>query len=238
MSSFFREIRNTFVRGLVVILPIGVTFYILWLIYRLLVSLVDSTFGSFLKGMLGSHWWIPALGGFLTLIVVLTIGLLTRYYVGRALHRYIERVVGTMPIVKTMYSMAKQVVSSLFRADALAFKKVVLIEYPRKGVYTLGFITSEELGKLEESTGEEYVPIYAPTSPNPLSGWFLLVPQDEVIYPDLSVEDGLKLILSGGVVIPERLAVERDSARRKSFWFRRQKEESEEPLEEVIKDSE
>jgi uncharacterized membrane protein len=211
-------------RGLLVILPVATTFYLLWLIYRLFVRLVDAIFGSLLTGVLGSHWWITGVGAFLTLFFVWLIGVLTRNYLGRVLHRYFERLLETVPVVNKTYAMAKQVTAALFRADVPAFKRVVLIEYPRKGLYALGFITSEELGKMGESVEGEFIPVYAPTSPNPLSGWFLLIPKEEVIYPEISVEEGLKLILSGGVIIPERPAAG-PPLRRRWPWPRRRKQE-------------
>ena len=202
MSSFLRGTRNAFIRGLLVILPVAATFYLLWLIYKLFVRLVEALIGPLLTGVLGSHWWVPGVGIFLTLVLVSLIGLVTRGYAGRALHRYFEGLLERVPLVNKTYAMAKQVTAALFRADVPAFKKVVLFEYPRKGVYTLGFITGDKLGRLGQAVDGEFISVYAPTAPNPLSGWFLLIPKGEVIYPEISVEEGLKLILSGGVIVP------------------------------------
>jgi uncharacterized membrane protein len=230
LSSFFRGTRNAFIRGLLVILPVAATFYLLWLVYRLFVRLVDATFGPLLIGILGSHWWITGVGIFLTIVLVWFIGLVTRGYAGRALHRYFEGLLERVPLVNKTYAMAKQVTAALFRADVPAFKRVVLIEYPRKGVYTLGFITSENPGRLGRAIDGEFISVYAPTSPNPLSGWFLLIPKEEVIYPEMSVEEGLKLILSGGVIIPDLGIEEEEIPLQRSWrWFRRGKREEFEP---------
>lgn len=228
MNSLFRGTRNIFIRGLLVILPVAATFYLLWLVYRLFVKLVDALVGPLLVGILGSHWWVTGVGIFLTIFLVWFIGLVTRGYVGRALHRYFEGLLERVPLVNKTYAMAKQVTAALFRADTPAFKKVVLIEYPRKGVYTLGFITSENPGRLGRAIDGDFLSVYAPTSPNPLSGWFLLIPKEEVIYPELSVEEGLKLILSGGVIIPDlRMKGEGPPLRRPWRWFHRKQGEFE-----------
>jgi uncharacterized membrane protein len=221
VSLFFRGARNIFIRGLLAILPVAATFYLLWLVYRLFVKLVDAIFGPLLTGILGSHWWITGVGIFLTIFVVWLIGLMTWGYVGRAFHRYFEGLLERVPLVNKTYAMAKQVTAALFRADVPAFKQVVLFEYPRKGVYTLGFITSESPGRLGRAIDGEFISVYAPTSPNPLSGWLLLIPTEEVIYPELSVEEGLKLILSGGVLIPDLKIEEEPPLRRPWRWFHR-----------------
>lgn len=218
LGSFLRGTRNTFVGGLLVILPIAATFYLLWLIYRLFIRLANATFGPLLTELLGSHWWVPGVGIFLTLVLVWLIGLVTRNYAGRALHGYFERLLERLPLVNKAYAMAKQVTGAFFRADVAAFKRVVLFEFPRKGVYTLGFITSEEMGRLSQSVDGEFISVYAPTAPNPLSGWFLLIPKEEVIYPQMSVEDGLKLILSGGVIVPGVGAEEAPSRLERRRW--------------------
>ncbi|NIT77171.1 MAG: DUF502 domain-containing protein [Thermoplasmata archaeon] len=233
LSAFLRGMRNTFARGLLAIIPVAATIYLLWLIYRLFVRLAGATFGPLLTELLGSHWWIPAVGIFLTLILVWLIGLVTRNYAGRVLHRYFEGILGKVPLVNKTYAMAKQVTSAFFRADAPAFKRVVLIEFPRKGVYTPGFITSEKLGRLGQAIEGEFVSVYAPTAPNPLSGWLLVVPKEEVLYPEVSVEEGLRLILSGGVIIPGLGMEEEASLRRERRpwrWLRRGKRAPVEPL--------
>lgn len=202
LRPFFRGVRRDFVRGLLIILPVFATFYLLWLTYRLFVRLADLTVGPLLTGLLGSHWWISLTGVLLTIALVWLLGLVTRNYAGHILHRYFEQFLGRVPLVNKAYAVTKQVTDALLRADAPAFKKVVLIQYPRKGLYTLGFVAHEQVGKLGQAVGEEFIVVYVPTSPNPFSGYFLLVPKAEVIYPKISVEEGLQLVISGGVIVP------------------------------------
>ncbi len=206
LRALFRSARKDFVRGLWVTLPILATLYILWLIYRFFLGLTDATLGAFLIGLWGRHWWVSFVEFSFTIIatvaLVWLLGFMTRHYAGQALHRYLERLLRRLPLINQAYGITKQVTAALFRADVPAFKKVVLIQYPRKGVYTLGFITQEDAGKLGKAVKDEVVTVYAPTSPNPFSGWVLLIPREEVIYTDVSVEEGLRLVISGGVIIP------------------------------------
>lgn len=202
--GFFHRLRNDFVRGLVILLPIIVTVYLLYLVYNLFVKFAERSFGGVLARYLGSHWWVLSLSILLTLFLVWLVGALTRNYIGRTIHRYFEGLLERVPLINKTYTTVRQVINAIFRADLPAFKKVALIEYPRKGIYTLAFITNEEVGRLGTGLDEKkYIAVYAPTSPNPLSGWFLLIPEDEVHYPPISVEEGIKLVLSGGVLIPE-----------------------------------
>jgi uncharacterized membrane protein len=227
LRRFFHGVRRDFIRGLLVILPVFATFYLLWLTYRLFVRLADLTVGPLLTGLLGSHWWISLIGVLLTIALVWFLGLVTRNYAGHILHRYFERLLQRVPLVNKAYAVIKQVTDALFRADVPAFKRVVLIEYPRKGVYTLGFVTHEEPGKLGQTVGKEFIVVYAPTSPNPFSGWFLLIPKDEVLYPEISVQEGLELVISGGVIVPG-LGIPQEAPlgqeRRPWRWLRRGKE--------------
>ena len=224
--GFFHRLRNDFGRGLIIILPIIVTVYLLYLVYNLFVKFAERSFGGVLERYLGSHWWVLGLSILLTLFLVWLVGVLTRNYIGRTLHRYFESLLERVPLINKTYTTVRQVINAIFRTDLPAFKKVVLIEYPRKGVYTLAFITSEEVGRLgtglEEKDEKRYIAVYAPTSPNPLSGWFLLIPEDEVRYPPITVEEGIKLVLSGGVLVPEaaeRLPIPERAPRAKRRWW-------------------
>ncbi len=209
MGAFFHRLRSDFIRGLLVLLPIVITVYLIWLISRFFVRLAEASFGGVLARLLGSHWWVPALSLLLALFLIWLVGVLTRNYVGRTVHCYFENLLERIPLINKAYITVRRVIDAIFRTDLVAFKRVVLIEYPRKGVYTLGFVTNEELGRLNDELNEttnskdKYISVYAPTSPNPLSGWFVLVPKAEVIYLPISVEEGWKLVLSAGVVAPE-----------------------------------
>ncbi|MFQ5793536.1 MAG: DUF502 domain-containing protein [Candidatus Bipolaricaulia bacterium] len=209
LKDFLIRIRNIFIRGLLVILPIAITLYILWFIYRFVNNIVgpDTYLGRTLRTNLAwiPEVWIPWIGLLGALIIIMFIGLLTRNYLGRKLNELFDWIIETTPLVNKLYSLTKQLTNALLDRDISAFKKAVLFEYPRRGCYTLGLLTSEELGALNNAVGERSVAVFAPTAPNPLSGWVLIIPEKDIIYLDISVEEAMRLVLSGGVAIPRRL---------------------------------
>jgi uncharacterized membrane protein len=217
MKRFLLWLRTTFVSGLLAILPVGVTVYILWFLYRLIDGLVgkNTPFGMTVERALGR--WMPGLGIIVTLLIVLIIGVITRNFVGRTLHYYFERLFFSMPGIRKMYSTLKQFTNALLNRQATtSFKKVVMFEYPKPGIHVLGLVTNEELGKLQELTGEETILVYAPTAPNPLSGYMLIIPKRLVTVVDMPVEDALSMVVSSGSVLPDslRLTERKEAGRR------------------------
>ena len=218
MKRVLRHIRDTFISGLLAIIPVGVTLYILWFFYQWIDGLVgkNTPFGLMVQKALGR--WIPGLGIYITLIVVLLIGIATRSFLGRVLQYYMERVFFSLPGVRKMYATLKQFTNALLnRESSMAFQKVVVFEYPKKGIYVLGLVTNEELGKLQDETGEEKLLVYAPTAPNPLSGMMLIVPKSKVTYVDMPVEDALSMVLSSGSVLPDSLRTSETKSKKPSF---------------------
>ena len=228
MKGFFRRLWDTFISGLLAIIPVGLTVYILWFIYRLIDGLVgkNTPFGTMVQRALGR--WIPGMGIYMTLILILLIGLVTRNFLGRTLHYYFERIFFSIPGVRKMYSTLRQFTNALLnREGRSSFQKVVLFEFPRPGIHALGLITNENPGKLTDAIGEECVLVYVPTAPNPLSGYMLIVPKRSVTYIDVPVEDALAMVVSSGSALPESLQGDgRPQLSRPRFHpFRRHKEE-------------
>jgi uncharacterized membrane protein len=223
VKRFLRHIRDAFVSGLLAVIPVGVTFYILWFLYQRIDGLVGRTtpFGLMVQKALGH--WIPGLGIYVTLIVILLIGVATRSFLGRVLQYYMERVFFSLPGVRKMYATLKQFTNALLnRESSSAFQKVVMFEYPKEGIHILGLVTNEELGKLQQGTGEESLLVYAPTAPNPLSGMMLIIPKSKVTYIDMPVEDALSMVVSSGSVLPDSLRkVKTKSAKPRFNLFRR-----------------
>ncbi len=210
MASFslrrpLRRLWETFLGGLVVIVPVGATLYILWFLYRLVDGMVGRTtpFGEMLTRALGR--WIPGLGIYLTVILVLLAGLVARNVLGKAIQRYVERIFFFVPGVGKVYSTLRQLASALMDREAPAFQKVVTFEYTKEGLNVIGLVSNEDLGKLQDETGEERVMVYVPKAPNPLSGTMLIVPKRKLTYLDMPVEDALSLLLSSGSVLPPSL---------------------------------
>lgn len=198
------RLRTWLVAGLLVWVPLGVTF----LVVKLLVDLADQVLllippGYRPEQLLGFN--IPGFGVALTLITVVVTGMIFANLFGRRLVRLWEDILARIPLVRSIYSSVKQITETLFSAQGKSFRKVVLVEYPRRELWTLAFVTGDTAEALLEITNRSLVSIYVPTTPNPTSGFFLMVPREDIVELDISVEAGLKLILSTGVVVPDEL---------------------------------
>lgn len=227
MKRFLLWVRTTFVSGVIAILPVGLTVWVVVGLFRFIDGFVGegSTFGSTVERALGR--WIPGLGIFVTIALILAIGVITRNVVGRTVHYYFERLFFAVPGIGKMYGTFKQFSNALLnRTRTTSFKKVVMFEFPKEGVYTLGVVTNEELGRLRNLAGEDCVLVYAPTAPNPLSGYMLIVPKRLVRYVDMPVEDALSMVVSSGSALPDSLrdkaaADEQERSRPRLFRFRK-----------------
>ena len=190
------------VAGLLVWVPLGVTVLLL----KVLVDLMDQTLLLLPPdyrpdALLGLH--IPGLGILLSLTVLLVTGILVANLVGRRLVHLWESILQRIPFVRSVYSAAKNFAEIVLTDASQSFNKVLLIEYPRKGLYSLCFQTSIYLGEVQARTGEDVICVFVPTTPNPTSGLILMVPKADVIELDMGVEDALKMVVSLGVVIPQ-----------------------------------
>ena len=158
---------------------------------------------------------IPGLGVLLAAILVLTTGMIVANFLGKRLVVSLEHFLARIPLVRSLYAAIKQIMEAVLSTDAQSFRKVLLIEYPRKGVWSLAFLTSDNLGEVQAKTSSEVISVFIPTTPNPTSGFIIMVPKDDVIELDMAVEDGLKMIISLGVAVPpwqkDELVVERQA---------------------------
>ena len=193
--------RKYVIAGLLVWMPLGITF----LVIRAIVGLLDRTLLLLPKGyqpdnLLGVH--IPGLGVVLAAILVLATGMIVANFLGKRMIAAWEHFLARIPLVRSLYAGIKQIMEAVLATDAKSFRKVLLIEYPRKGVWSLAFMTSEKLGEVQAKTGDDVISVFIPTTPNPTSGFVIMVPRKEVIELDMAVEDGLKMIISLGVAVP------------------------------------
>jgi len=195
------SLKNCFLTGLLVILPISITVYVVWGLIRAMDAILKYIPAKYLpETYLQIH--IPGLGLILVVILVFVVGLLTRNIIGRKIVHLGENIVDRIPLVRVLYTGVKQLLEPLFLQKTNAFKRVALIEYPRRGVYVIGFITGESKGEVQNKTSKNMMNVFVPTTPNPTSGFYILIPEDEVVYLNMSVEDAFKLIISGGIVSP------------------------------------
>lgn len=200
-----KRIRRIIVAGLLVWLPLGVTIFII----RLLLDLLGQTYKiipEFLRPESILGFSIPGFEILLALVIIFATGLIAANFIGKSLVDWWESFLDKIPLVRNIYSPLKKFSELILSDQTQSFSKVLLIEYPRKGLYSLCFQTSKNLGEIEKKSERDVVCVFVPTTPNPTSGLILMVPQEDVIELDMSVEDGLKMIISLGVVVPvERL---------------------------------
>lgn len=195
------RLRKYLVAGLLVWVPLVVTF----LLIRFVIELIDKVLVLLPakwrpENLLGYE--IPGLGVILSVLLMLITGIIVAHLFGRHLVNFWERLLTRIPLVGTIYSSVKQVTSTLFSDSSESFREVVLIEYPRRGTWMLAFVTGETATVLKQQMGMDLINLFVPTTPNPTSGFYVMVPKEEIIRVDIPVEVGLKMILSAGVINP------------------------------------
>ena len=195
------QLRRYFVTGLLIWVPLGITLWVLhWLVSTMDQSLLLLPPEFQTESWLGIH--VPGMGVVLTLLVVFVTGLVAANFLGQRLLRYWEAVLGRIPVVKSIYNSVKQVSDTLFSPSGHAFRKALLVQYPRPGSWTIAFLTGIPGGDVANHLHGEYLSVYVPTTPNPTSGFFLMMPKSDVIELNMSVDEALKYVISMGVVAP------------------------------------
>ncbi len=185
-----KRIQKYFISGLIVVVPISLTVYILWAIIKLTDRFYPSSFLPF---------YVPGFGIFITFVTIFLVGLITTNILGKRLLSLGEYIISHVPLVKEIYHSIKQIAEALFSQKGKSFRRVVLIEYPRIGIYTMVFVTGVAQQSIQEKTGKRLLNVFVPTTPNPTSGFFLMVPEEDVTELDITPEEAFKLIISGGI---------------------------------------
>jgi uncharacterized membrane protein len=200
--SLGARLRTYFFAGILITAPIALTIYLAWLF----ITFVDERVFSVIPPKYNPETYlpfsIPGIGLLLALIGLTLIGALTAGILGRALHSVIDAVLNRLPVIRSLYGAIKQIMETVLANKSSAFRECVLIEYPRKGIWTIGFITGTTKGEVQELTADEMINVFVPTTPNPTSGFLLFVPAQDIIRLKMPIEDGLKLVVSGGIVTP------------------------------------
>lgn len=201
-----RQLRNGFIAGLVLVAPMGVTLFVVNFMLERIGQPLSNAIFQFVDEEVRSQGVTQLLLSIAAIIIVTiaitALGFLSKYFIGRFVINMGERLIDTLPFVNAIYKSVKQIVDTFSKQQKAVFQKVVLTEYPRKGVYVLGFLTSDAKGEVQHKTGAEVVNVFVPTTPNPTSGFLLMVPKNEIIPMEMTVADGMKLIVSGGAVTP------------------------------------
>ena len=202
--GLFQILRSSFLTGIVVIAPVGLT---VWLVFTV-ISWVDKVVLPFVpeglrpENLIGVNF--VGVGVVIFLLFTIIVGWVAKGLIGRSLIRQAENIVDRMPVVRTVYNGIKQISETVFAQSETSFDKACLIEHPRKGVYAIAFITTDAKGEVDAKLpyDERIVTVFMPTTPNPTSGFLLFLPQSDIIELDMTVEDAAKLIISAGLVYP------------------------------------
>lgn len=193
-------IRRYFITGSLIVLPLFITVFLFLWSFRLLDGILGRYINRYLMGHYG--YAIPGLGIIFTFIIILFTGFFATHLINRSILLFFEKWLIRFPLIKQIYPAVKQIIYFLFADHRTAFRKTVLIEFPRKGIYAIGFITNTSFKLFNDKTDKELVNVFIPIAPSPLSGHLVFVPKEEVIVLDIPIEDALKMIISGGVINP------------------------------------
>ncbi len=211
-TTVMGRIRAYFLAGIVVTAPISITIYLTYVFF----TFVDSQVAKILP----DHWYnglyggttFPGIGILVALTFFIVVGWFATNVLGRLFIRISEYVVERMPIIRTLYGAIKQIFETIMASQSKAFREAVMLEYPRKGVWSIGFVTGKTEGEVQRVTSEETINVFVPTTPNPTSGYLLFVPKKELVYLEMSVEEAIKLVVSAGIITPPDAAKKKKSA--------------------------
>jgi uncharacterized membrane protein len=191
-----KHLRRYLLAGLAVVLPTAITAYVLLLLFRLL----DNILGDYLRHYTGLD--VPGIGVAAIVAIILLAGMVASNLIGRRLVAGFHRTIESVPFLNRIYRAVRQISDTLLSENSTVFRRVGLVEFPRRGAYSICFVTSEDSGEIEIKLGRRMMNVFVPTSPNPMSGFMLTVPVDEVMPLSMSVEDGMKVVVSAGSFVP------------------------------------
>ncbi|MBF0215915.1 MAG: DUF502 domain-containing protein [Candidatus Omnitrophica bacterium] len=201
--TFAQNLRNFFFSGIAIIFPMAVSIYLFVLIFKTLDAVLGKIVNTFLYDNFGYR--VPGIGIVLGIIIILLIGVMASHYVGKRFFPMVEDFIKKLPLLRHIYSPAKQLSDFIFSSSkGMAFNRVVMVPFPNDFSYSIGFMTNDDLNEIDNKIGKKMVAILVSTTPSPFSGPIIFLPLEKVIQLDLNMEEGIKLIVSGGLVSPER----------------------------------
>jgi len=209
-STFARKFRNAFLTGLLIFLPLGTTVFVLNFLLGLFQE--PATRLAYELGIkeesffFGLETLLAIVGLLLGVLALTLLGFLSNYFLGKFFIGVTEKFLGKVPFLSNVYHSAKQIVETFGKENRAVFQEVVMIEYPRPDCYVLGFVTTEASGETVEAIGKQLTNVFVPTTPNPTSGFLLLLPRKDIFPLDMSVGEGMKMLISGGAVVPDAKA--------------------------------
>jgi uncharacterized membrane protein len=204
-TSLVTKLRNYFLTGVLVTAPAAITFFL----FVKIIGFIDDKIGTLIPEKYNPENYlpfsIPGLGLVILCASMIFVGIFTAGFAGKALLRLWEKIINHIPVASQIFGTLKQIFETVLSRQSSAFRKVVLVEYPRKKVWAIGFVTSNTKGEIKDKIKGDMINIFLPTTPNPTSGFLLFVHEKEVTYLDMTVEEGIKLVISGGIVTPTYL---------------------------------
>jgi len=201
--SLMARLRGYLIAGILVTAPISITIYLTYVFLTFVDKNVAKLLPREMYEALYGGTTIPGVGLVIALAFFILIGWFARNFFGRLIIKASEYVVHRMPVISKLYSAIKQIFETIMATQSQAFREVVMLEYPRKGVWSIGFVTGKSEGEVQDLTAEETINVFVPTTPNPTSGYLLFVPKKELKYLEMSVEEGVKLVVSAGIITPD-----------------------------------
>lgn len=201
-TTLWGRLRAYLLAGIVVTAPISITVYLTYIF----LTFMDKQVAKILPDDWYSDFYgytaIPGLGLIVALVFFVFVGWFAKNFLGRLFIRMSETIVDRMPVIRTLYGAIKQIFETIMASQSQAFREAVMLEYPRKGVWSIGFVTGKTEGEVQRVTDKETINVFVPTTPNPTSGYLLFVPREELVFLDMSVEEAVKLVVSAGIITP------------------------------------
>ncbi len=197
----FSKLRKYFFSGLLAFLPLGLSVYLfVWVM-----NFADGLLGKYIDPVMREYlgFYLPGLGLILGIILIVVMGFLVTRYFGLKMQQAVEKMFLRLPFFKQVYPAVKEIADFFFSRGRLKFKTVVLVEYPRKGVYSFGFLTNENSQRINDHLHDDMCTVFVPSAPGPVTGFIILVARKEIVFTDISVEEAVRFIMSGGVVSPQ-----------------------------------
>ena len=202
------KIKRSFITGLIVLLPFAVTVFVIQILLEKIGQPASNLFfGPWIKSL--DKQWIESILSVFSVCVVIAIitcfGWLSKYFLGKWCLNFVERLINNIPLINSVYQTVKQLVDTISQSKKSFFQQAVLVEFPSKGLYSIGFLTNNARGEVQEKTKEDVRNVFVPTTPNPTTGFLLMVPNENIVYLDMSIGEAMKIIISAGAVTPDQL---------------------------------
>jgi uncharacterized membrane protein len=198
-----KRLRGYFLTGLLVLTPLGLTIYVVWNLFIAIDGILNKYVTKAIINIFGLQIKLqvfPGLGIFTLLLIIIFVGFITNYYFGRRLLKMSDNFLRRIPFINLIYTTIQQISEAVFKDQNSIFKKAVLVEFPQKGAYAIGFVTQDTQGIIQNTIASESYGVFVPTTPNPTTGFLLFIPKKDVLILDMSIEYALKLVISGGTI--------------------------------------